>query len=267
MDARFRHHLQLLGQLTRRDIAHRYQGTMGGFFWSLLNPLLMLAIYTFVFSVIFKARWALPEGTAMAEGRGPFALILFTGLMIHALAAEALLRAPTSITAQVNYVKKVVFPLELLPLVPLGSALFHFGFSLLILLGAELWLTGHIPLTALWLPVIVLPYLLGLMGAVWLLGALGVYLRDIGQIIGLVVTVLLFLSPIFFPPEALSEQWRTLLALNPLTLIIEQARAVLLWGRMPDFAALGLYALGAGAFAMLGGWFFKRTRKGFADVL
>lgn len=256
-------HRSLLGQLIRRDIAARYRGTMLGFAWSLLHPLLMLAIYTFVFSVVFQARWPLPE----TQPQGQFALILFAGLMIHGLAAAVLTAAPHSILAQVNYVKKVVFPLEILPLVPLGAALFHFGFSLLILLGAQAWLTGAIPVTALWLPLILLPYLLGLTGAAWILASLGVYLRDIGQLTGLLVMILLFLSPIFYPPEALPEVWRPWLNLNPLTVIIVQTREALLWGQTPDFRTLGIYGLGSGAFMLFGYWWFAKTRKGFADVL
>lgn len=256
-------HRQLLWQLARRDIAMRYRGTMGGFAWSLFMPLLMLGVYTLVFSVVFKARWPLPDD----QPQGQFAVILFAGLMVHGLAAEVLNRAPTTITAQVNYVKKVVFPLSLLPVVPMMTALFHLAFSVAILLGAGLWLKGTVPLTSLWLPLVLLPYCIGLLGAAWMLAALGVFLRDIGQIVGLIVTVLLFLSPIFFPPEALPEAWRPYLLLNPLTLIIEQVRDVLLWGKLPDFRALGLYSIGALALAFVGKWFFQKTRKGFADVL
>ena len=256
-------HRQLLWQLAVRDVATRYKGTMGGFVWSLVMPLLMLGVYTLVFSVVFKARWPLPDD----QPQGQFAVILFTGLMIHGLAAELLTRAPTAISTQVNYVKKVVFPLELLPIVPLMTALFHFGFSLIILVGATWWLMGAVPITALWLPIILLPYCVGLLGCGWALAGLGVYLRDIGQLVGLMVTVLLFLSPIFFPPEALPEVYRPLLALNPLTLIIEQARGVLLWGVSPDFRALSLYMGLSLMVALFGGWFFQKVRKGFADVL
>lgn len=256
-------HLSLLLQLIQRDILARYRGTALGMIWPLLTPLLMLGIYTFVFSVVFQARWPLLED----QPKGQFALILFAGLMVHALAAECLLRAPSTITAQVNYVKKVVFPLQILPLVPLGSALFNFGVSLLILLGAKLAITGSVPLTTLWLPVVLLPYLMALLGAAWILGSLGVFLRDIGQMMGLIVSILLFLSPIFFPPEALPEAYRPWLSLNPLTVIITQTREVLLWGKTPDFPALALYTLCASIFAACGYLWFTKTRKAFADVL
>lgn len=256
-------HYPLLKQLIWREIASKYRGTALGMGWSLLSPLLMLAVYTFVFTVIFSARWPV----AAEAPQGQFALILFLGLMIHALAAEVLMRAPSSITAQVNYVKKVVFPLEILPMVPLGSALFNFGLSLVILLLAQLWIMGSVPLTALWLPLVLLPYVIALKGAAWIVASLGVFLRDIGQLMGLVVSLLLFLSPIFYPPEALPENYRGILSLNPLTVIITQARAVVLWGQTPDFMALGIYGLCAIVFALLGYVWFMKTRKGFADVL
>jgi lipopolysaccharide transport system permease protein len=256
-------HYPLLKQLIWRDVASKYRGTALGMLWSLLTPLLMLAIYTFIFSVVFQTRWPMAE----AQPKGQFALILFLGLMIHALAAEVLLRAPSAITAQVNYVKKVVFPLQILPLVPLGSALFGFSLSVLILLAAMEVIMGSIPLTALWLPVVLLPYVIALMGAAWMLGSLGVFLRDIGQMMGLVVSILLFLSPIFYPPEALPEAYRPLLSLNPLTVIITQARAVVLWGELPNFVALGMYGICASVFAAFGYAWFMKTRKGFADVL
>lgn len=256
-------HRSLWWQLVKRAVATRYRGTTLGMAWSLVTPLLMLSIYTFVFSVVFRARWPLPDD----QPQGQFALILFTGLMIHMLAAESLTQATKVVTSQVNYVKKVVFPLEILPLVPLGSAVIHYGYSLIVLLGAKLWLTGTLEPNSLWLPVILLPYIIGMMGAVWFLAALGVYMRDIGQIIGLIVMMLLFLSPIFYPPDALPENFQFWLALNPLTVIINEARAVLLWNETPNFLHLGIYSLCSVSAMLLGYGFFHKTRKGFADVL
>jgi lipopolysaccharide transport system permease protein len=256
-------HLPLILQLTRRDIAQRYRGTALGWLWTLLTPLFMLAIYTFIFSVVFQARW--PQAESLP--RGQFALLLFAGLLIHGLTAECLGKAPHLILANTNYVKKVVFPLPALGLVTLLAALFHFSLSVLVLLAFQLFLLGHIPLTALWLPVIVAPFALGLLGVIWLLAALGVYLRDIGQVIGLALMALLFLSPIFYPAEALPEAFRPFLYANPLTLIIEQSRAVLLWGQMPDFSALLFYTIGAALVCLLGHRFFAFTRPGFADVV
>lgn len=263
MSAALLTHRSLLLRLIRRDIASKYRGAALGVVWSLINPILMLMVYTFVFSVVFKMRWPIAEG----QPHGQVALILFAGLIVHGLGAEALLRAPTTITSQVNFVKKLMFPLEILPLVPLGSALFHFVLNLLVLLLAELAIMGSVPYTAVWFPLVMLPFLIGLLGAVWLFCSLGVFLRDIGQVMGLVVAVLMFLSPIFFPVEALPEQYRPLLELNPLTIIITQMRDVLLWGKFPDLWALAKYAVASSAFAAFGYLWFMRTRKGFADVL
>ena len=256
-------HIPLYLSLVKREVASKYRGTALGFGWSLLHPLLMLAVYTFVFSVVFKARWPLPEG----QPQGQFAVILFTGLMVHTLMAETLTNAVSSITGNANYVKKIIFPLPLLPLVPLGAALFHLCFSVVILLAAIFFITGALHLTLLWLPVILLPFIIALIGAALFLSALGVYLRDIGQVIGLIMMAMLFLSPIFFPPEALPESYRPILSLNPLTLIITQARDVLLWGKMPAFGALAIYGGVSILFSLTCYAFFARVRKGFADVL
>lgn len=256
-------YLSLYRQLVKREVAARYKGTALGFGWSLLHPLLMLAVYTFVFSVVFTARWPLPEG----QPQGQFAIILFTGLIVHMLAAETLGPAVSAITRQPNYVKKIIFPLPLLPLVPLGASLCYFSFSLLILTGAVWWIIGSVPLTILFVPVILLPYVLALAGAALFLSALGVFLRDIGQIIGLVLMALLFLSPIFYPPEALPIEFRPLLSLNPLTLIITQMRDAVLWGHSPAWQPLSLYLLCSAGFTALCYGFFRRVRRGFADVL
>ena len=176
-------------------------------------------------------------------------------------------RAPTLMLSNVNYVKKVVFPLEILPIVALGSALFHLCVSLAVLLAFMLAVMGHIAPTAVLLPVVLAPFVLVVLGLGWFFASLGVYLRDITQFLGTIVTALMFLSPIFYPSSALPEWIRPWLVLNPLTLPIEQAREVLIWGRAPDFAALALYGVVAFAIAGAGLAWFQATRKGFADVL
>ncbi len=260
-------HGHLMRQMLRRDIAQRYRGSALGLLWSFVTPLLMLAVYTFVFSVVFEARWPSRTGAAIPPATGEFALILFCGLMLHAFFADCLSRSPAIILHNVNFVKKVVFPLEILPVMVLGSAGFHFCMSLCVLLGATLVLTGALPATAGLLPLVLAPFFLLTLGLCWGLAAIGVYLRDISQLIGLLVMMLMFLSPIFYPPEALPEAWRPWLVLNPLTLPIDQARSVLLWGKFPDLQALGIYAGIATATCLLGFAWFQKTRKGFADVL
>lgn len=261
---------QLLWQLTQRDVLLRYRGSLFGLLWSFVTPLLMLAVYTFVFTVVFKARWGgagTAEELAGSGGRLEFAVLLFAGLIAFNLFAECIAKAPGLILAHTSYVKRVVFPLHILPWVSLGSALFHALISLLVLLLAML-VDGQRPgLMALWLPLVLLPFGLLVMGLSWFLAALGVYLRDIGQVVGLLLTALMFLSPIFYPLTALPESVRGWLFLNPLSFIIEQLRRVLVWDQAPQWPGLALYAGLALLVAWLGLAFFEKTRRGFADVL
>lgn len=256
-------HRLLIGQLIKRDVIGRYRGSIIGLAWSFLHPLLMLVIYTFVFSVVFKSRW----GVSVAENKADFALVLFVGLIIHGLFAECVTRAPSLIVSNPNYVKKVIFPLEILPVVAMGSALFHSAASLAILLAAFLLSNQTIPVTVLWLPLVLLPLIIGTLGVSWMLASLGVYLRDIGQTMGVFSTVLLFLSPVFFPITALPEAFQPWMLANPLTFVIEQTREVVIWSRSPDLVGLGVYATVALTTAYFGYWWFQKTRKGFADVI
>jgi len=253
---------ELIMASVKREVVGRYRGSFMGLLWSFFNPLFMLFVYTFVFSVVFKARWN-TESASKTE----FALVLFAGLIIFNLFADCINRAPMLILSNVNYVKKVVFPLEILPWIALGSSLFHSVISLGVWLVAYLAFFGLPPVTIVFLPLILAPFLLFICGLSWALASLGVYLRDVSQFIGILTTILMFLSPIFYPVTALPEQYRHILFLNPLTFIIEQARDALYWGKTPNFSMLGLYLLVAAGIAWLGFAFFQKTRKGFADVL
>jgi lipopolysaccharide transport system permease protein len=254
---------QLIAQLTRREVAARYRGSIFGLAWSFLNPLLMLAVYTFVFSVVFKARW----GADPNESRAQFALVLFAGMIVFNLFAEMLNRAPGLVISNINYVKRIVFPLEILPVVALGSALFHSLVSLGVLLAAQLILNHSLPWTIVLLPVVFLPLLLFSLGISWFLAALGVYVRDISQVTGVLTTVLMFFSAVFYPLSALPEVYQGLLALNPLVLIISESRQVLVYGLLPNWLALGVVLLFGLLVAFSGFWWFQKTRNGFADVL
>jgi lipopolysaccharide transport system permease protein len=252
----------LIKALVQREVVGRYRGSVLGILWSFLNPVFMLLVYTFVFSVVFKARWS-----GGSDSRTEFALVLFAGLIVFNLFAECFNRAPGLILANVNYVKKVVFPLEILPWVALGSALFHTLISLGVWLIAYLIFFGVPHITVLLLPLVMLPLLLLIMGLTWGLASLGVYLRDVSQFIGMATTVLMFLSPIFYPITALPEKYRNLLLMNPLAPAIGQARDVLFWGKVPNLTLLFVYLLVAALVAWLGFAWFQKTRKGFADVL
>lgn len=253
---------ELILSLTRRDVMGRYRGSVMGLLWSFFNPLFMLAVYTFVFSVVFNARWG--EGTG---SKTEFALVLYAGLIVFNVVSECLNRAPTLILANANYVKKVVFPLEILPWVALGSALFHAAIGLGVWLLAYMALFGLPHATVVLLPLIIVPLLLFVLGITWGLASLGVYLRDVAQVVGIATTVLLFMSPIFYPITALPEAYRSALYLNPLTPAIEQVRAVLYWGRGLDGSVVAVSWVAAIAFAWAGFAWFQKTRKGFADVI
>jgi lipopolysaccharide transport system permease protein len=254
---------QLIVQMTKREVIGRYRGSVMGLAWSFFNPLLMLVVYTFVFSVIFKSKW----GTAADESQSSFAIILFAGLIVYNLFAEMVNRAPTLILSNVNYVKKVIFPLEILPVVGLGATLFHSLVSLLVLLAAILLINGSLVWTAIYFPLILLPLLIGTLGVALFLASIGVFVRDVGQTVGIFTTVLMFLSPIFFPISSLPKNFQTLELFNPLTFVIGQSRAVLIFGKQPDWNGLAIYAGVSLMVAWLGYWWFQKTRKGFADVL
>ena len=256
-------HRHLCWQMITRDIQQRYRGSALGMVWTLVTPMLMLAVYTVVFSGVFKAKWT----AASSDSTISVALILFSGLMVHTMLSECLSRAPSIILQHSSFVTKVVFPLEILAPMLLGSALFHFCMSVSILLGALWLIQGALPLTVLYLPIVLLPLWLLMLGGAWLLASIGVFLRDIGQVIGLLMTVLLFLSPVFYPVESLPEAWRGVVNLNPLAFAIEQVRAVVLWGHAPAWRGLMWHGMIGLLVLWIGFAWFQRTRKAFADVL
>ena len=253
---------ELIYALIKREVSSRYRGSALGFFWSFFNPVCMLMIYTFVFSVVFKARWG-----SGSDSKAEFALVLFAGLIVFNLFSECINRAPSIILANVNYVKKVVFPLEILPWVTLGTAFFQASMSFGVWLLFYLVIFGIPHATLVLLPVVLLPLLFLTMGFCWFLASLGVYLRDIGQMMSIITTVLMFLSPIFYPVSSLPSQYRHLLLLNPLTPVIEGVRDVLFWGNLPSIAMYIIYLTASIVFSWVGFVWFQKSRKGFADVL
>ncbi len=255
---------QLIVQMIKREVVGRYKGSVMGLAWSFFNPVFMLVVYTFVFSKIFKSRWG---GAGGDDSKTQFAVLLFVGMIVLSLFSEVLNRAPGLILSNVNYVKKVVFPLEILPVIAMGAALFHSLISLAVLLAAFALFNGYLHWTAVFIPLVLLPLVILTTGLAWMLASLGVFLRDVGQTIGIVTTVLMFLSPVFYPLAAVPSGFRPIIMANPLTFIIEQAREVLVWGHLPDWMSLGAYTLAAIAIAWAGYAWFQKTRKGFADVL
>jgi lipopolysaccharide transport system permease protein len=258
-----RQRFSLLIELTKREVLTRYRGSTLGLLWSLVTPLFMLAVFTFVFGSVFKVRWGVSSDLSKSE----LALMLFSGLVVFNLFSESVLQAPTAVSRNANYVKRIVFPLELLPVVYIAAALFHGAISLLVLLVGRLIIMGSIPITALLVPIVLLPMLLTTLGACWFLAAIGVFLRDVGQTIGLLMTALMFLSPIFYPLSALPPAAAKIIGLNPMSHPIEDVRSVLLLGTMPDWQSY-LISLAIGLLvAWIGLGTFTKIRRGFADVL
>ncbi|SJN02397.1 Lipid carrier : UDP-N-acetylgalactosaminyltransferase / Alpha-1,3-N-acetylgalactosamine transferase PglA; Putative glycosyltransferase [Klebsiella pneumoniae] len=254
---------ELIWQMSKRDVMGRYKGSFLGLAWSLFNPILMLTVYTFVFSVIFKSRW----GSSPDTGHADFAIILFTGLIIFNLFAECINRSTSLITSNVNFVKKVVFPIEILPIVNLLAALFHASISLIVLFIAILVFKHQLHFTVLLLPVITIPLMLSILGLSWILASLGVFVRDMPQTISIIVTILMFLSPVFYPLSALPVVFQKIVMLNPLAFMIEEARKVVYWGIEPNWTMLAINMLIGLVICAAGFLFFQKTKKGFADVI
>ena len=254
----------LIVQMTKREVIGRYKGSIMGMTWSFFNPILLLVVYTFVFSEIFKSRWG---GSGGDDSKTQFAVVLFVGMIFLNLFNDVLNRAPNLILANTNYVKKVIFPLEILPIISMGSALFHAMISLLVLLTAIILFNGYIHWTAVYIPLIFFPLIIVTTGLAWILASVGVFLRDVGQTISIITIILTFLSPVFYPINAVPEKFRFLIMVNPLTFIIEQARDSLIWGHPPNWTGLIIYNIAALTIAWIGFIWFQKTRKGFADVL
>lgn len=252
----------LIVELVKREIIGRYRGSVLGLLWSFFNPVLMLVVYTFVFSVVFKARWG--DGS---ESKTEFAMALFSGLMAFNLFAENINRSPSLILGNVNYVKKVIFPLEILPVVVLGSAGFHFLVSLLVWLTFYLTFMGLPPATGFLLPFALLPLLFLSLGFSWFLASLGVFLRDIGQVVGVLTMALMYITPIFYPISILPKEYQGWMNINPLTKSIEQIRNLMMWGLDFDLISWGCQMLLGLLVAWLGFAWFQKTRKGFSDVI
>jgi lipopolysaccharide transport system permease protein len=257
----------LILSLIRREIAGRYRGSVLGLLWSLLNPLFMLAIYTFVFGVVMKSRWTMPDQQSATHSTGEFAVILFCGLIVFQFFSEVVSLSPSLIVGNANYVKKIVFPIHILPVVSVGAALFHAAVSLLVLLVFAFIVFGHIPLTVVLAPVVFAPLVVLVIGIAWILASVGVFFRDMNQIVAPLVTATMFLSPVFFQRMSVPVWLQPWLSLNPLAIPVENFRNVVIFGVQPNWSELGYYSLAAVVILVLGYQFFQKTRKGFADVL
>lgn len=256
-------HRFLFWQMTRRDVAQRHRGSLLGGLWPILTPLLHLGVYVVVFGFVFQMRW---PGFDPSD-KISFAVVLFCGLSAHQFLSDCLNRAPMLVAGSPNYVKRVVFPLELLAWSMVGSALFQAGLNVAVLIVAAVIAKGVPPLTALLLPVVWAPMVIFALGASWLLAAVGVFFRDLGQIMNFVSMVMLFGAPVLYPADSAPQWLRLLLQFNPLTQAAEGARAVLLQGHAPDWTLWGAHLAGALLLAFVGATVFHRLRRAFADVV
>lgn len=252
---------ELVRSLVRKELAVRYRGSALGPVWVLLRPAVMIAIYTFIFAGVFGARFG-AGGTAR-----DYALYLFCGLLPWTAFQESVQNSATVIVSHSNLVKRVVFPLETLPLSLTIAAHCTQLFGMIVLVAAAVFIQGGLHPTILWLPVLLAPQLLCALGASWLIASLGVFLRDTEQFVGLLLTAWLFLTPIIYPEQAVPERYRFYVNLNPFTPLVRNYRRILLEGLPPDWTGLAYFALFALASFLFGYWWFARTRKNFADVI
>jgi lipopolysaccharide transport system permease protein len=253
---------ELIKQFTTREIIARYKGSYLGLLWSFITPVFMLLIYTYFFGFVMKARWA-----GGSDNKVEFALLLFCGLIVFGIFSEVLTRSPSLIITNSNYVKKVVFPIEIFPIVAMGSALFQALINLFILVLGTGFLLGTFNWTLIFLPLVLIPVVLLTLGLGWIFASLGVFFRDISQIIALIVPALMFLSPIFYPITSIPQKFQWIYHLNPISFVVEDMRNIVIWGKSPD---LGWLVIGSaiGLVVSIGGfWWFQKTRKGFADIL
>jgi lipopolysaccharide transport system permease protein len=255
-------HRSLVAELTKREVLGRYRGSSFGLLWSLISPFLLLCVYTFAFGTVMGGKW--PDVEA---GHTSFAIVLFSGLIVHSFFAECLNRAPTLVLGNPNFVKRVIFPLQILPWPMIMAALFHTAMNALVFVALRLAMDGEFAWTIVLLPLVMLPLVVLTVGISWILASVGVYFRDIVQVTGVLSMTLLFLSSAMMPVEAVPESYRWVFQWNPLTFIIDQARVVMLWGHMPDWAGLSIYLAIAILVAYAGRAWFAVTRKGFADVI
>lgn len=257
-------HFSLVRQLIQRDIVGRYRGSIGGLLWTFLNPLLMLLVYTFVFSVVFKSRWG---GAGGELGNWDFAINLFCGLIVFNIWSESVNRSTSLITSQSNFVKRVVFPLDLLAWVPIGTALFNAIIGLALLAVVILWKVHALPWTIVLTPLVILPCVLITLACVWFVSSISVYVRDVQQVVLLLTTAVMFLSPLFFPIEAIPEKYRPILAFNPLGVLIGEMRKVVVQGQLPDFVVIVQLIIGGLVACWLSRMWFRKAKSGFSDIL
>ena len=260
-----RRHGPLIVQFAQREVLERHHGAALGVVWNIINPLLSLAVYTFVFGVVMGVAW--PQQPGSPHAATPFALILFCGQTIFHVFAESVNRAPTLVTSRRSFVRKVVFPLEILSISAVLSTLVYLVVSVALIVLASFVFTGHVS-SALWaFPLVMVPLYLLSLGLSWLLSSLGVFLTDIRNIVSVATGLLMFCSAVFYPVERIPADFRFLVEYNPLTILVESGRRTLLWSQTPDWPALGAVTVLSLLTAQVGFAFFSKSKRGMADVV
>ncbi|MEX2607380.1 MAG: ABC transporter permease [Kiritimatiellia bacterium] len=252
----------LWATLTHREILSRYRGSMLGILWSLITPLILIATYTLVFVFFFKNTWSQDHTQP-----GYFVIMLFCGLIPFNLFSEVISRSPSIILSFPNYVKRIAFPVHLLPAVLIGSSLFHMIMALFILFPGIFYLTGRIPPTAAYLPLIWVPFVIFTLSLSLALAAVGVFIRDLNHGVGLVLNILFFLSPIIYPATLVPERWRLLLWLNPIACAVIQIRETCVVGQPLDWVIWSGQMIGSILFLILVAAWYHRISRRFADVM
>jgi lipopolysaccharide transport system permease protein len=251
----------LIRSMVRRDIMARYKGSFGDILWTVINPVLLMATYFFVFGIVLDSRFG-PDGS-----RSGFALYFLAGMLPWLAFSEAIGRAPHSMVEHRNFIKKLVFPVEILPVTQVVAGLVTQGFAVVVFLIGLFIFRGDVPGTALWLPVLLVPQVLFTLGTAWFLAALGVFMRDLGQIIGFLLTLWFFLTPICYPEASLPEGSAAILGKNPIYVLVRGYRAIFLEHQAPAFHSMWKLWVVSGAVFLLGHAWFYKLRKSFADVI
>ena len=254
----------LIVQMVKRDILARYKGSVMGILWLIATPVVMLAVYTFIFSVVFQVRW--PDAN-VSDSKLGFALILFCGLSVYNIFAETILLSATVISGNPNYVKKVVFPLEILPLVKFLTALF-FGTIWFGVLLLGIMTIMHIASWSMFaLPLVLLPLFFLTCGLAWLVAALGVFFRDVSHMLSILLQAMFYMTPILYELKIMPARFHIILRLNPLTDIVENVRRVLIYGQWPDWGIWSIMLAASLVVSKLGYLLFMKSKRGFSDVL
>lgn len=253
---------KLIWRLLKHDLQARYKGSLLGVLWAVITPLTMLMIFTFIFSVVFQIRWGVG-----IDDRSQFALMVFSGLIIYQVFAECAGRAPTLMMENISYIKKVVFPLETLVWVSVGASFFNFFISFFLLLLGQWIFNGTLHLTIAWLPFIIIPLAFFVTSFTLFISSLGVFLRDLKHVVGLLTTMMMFLSPIFYPISAVPEEYKTFIYFNPLSFLMDELRSIAILGNSPDFERLGLLTVVMIVAFIVTLFWFRKIKKSFADVV